>query len=253
MGDRSVDLRPEIAPVLKCAAHSLRIFLEFAGIVGAGEEVLQENRVRNPHWPKVPHRRAQLARAHRPVAGEGDIPHFHRGAFLDDEVDRDRGGRDGLDFRLYRRELVPVFGQQFADHIDRPRQPGGIIGAFHREAGDMLFLEAVQNIRSRDRVQALVVDLADGWLFFNDDVENNALGGILPRNLQILEVSGVPERVEVALDGRRIVGISGVGKQPRQHRLSGNAAIADHSDLGHNTRLGSDVLLSPGNQTGTAK
>ena len=131
-----------------------------------------------------------------------------------------------------------MFGQQFADHIDRPRQPGGIIGAFHREAGDVLFLEAVQNIRGRDRVQALVVDLADGRLLFNDDVENDALGGILPRDLQILEVSGVPERVEVALDGRRIVGISGVGKQPRQHRLSGNAAVTDHPDLGHNTRLG---------------
>ncbi len=117
----------------------------------------------------------------------------------------------------------------------------------------MLFLEAVQNIRGRDRVQALVVDLADGRLFFNDDVENDALGGILPRDLQILEVSGVPERVEVALDGRRIVGISRVGKQPRQDGLSGNAAVADHPDLGHYARLGGDVLLSPGNQTGTAK
>src|ERR1700722_5920102 len=187
------------------------------------------------------------------VAGEGDIPHLHGGAFLDDEVDRDRGRRDGLDVRLYRRKLVPVLGQQFADHIDGPRQTGGIVGAFHREAGDMLFLEAVENIRSRDRVQALVVDLADGRLFFNDDVENDALGGILTCNLQILEVSGVPERVEVALDGRRIVGLVGVGKEPRQYRLSGDAAIADYPDLGHYTRLGGDVLLSPGIQTGTAK
>jgi hypothetical protein len=42
--------------------------------------------------------------------------------------------------------LMPVFSQQRADHIDGPRQPRGIIGTFHREAGDMLFLKAVQNI-----------------------------------------------------------------------------------------------------------
>ena len=238
MGDGIADPGPEIAPVLKRAAHPLCIFLEFAGIVGTGEEVLQENRVRDPHRPEVPHRRAQLARTHRLVAGESDIPDFYRGAFLDDEVDRDRGRRNGLDVRLYGRELVPVFGQQVADHIDRTRQPGRIVGALHREASDMLFLEAVQNIRGRDRVQALVVDLANSRLFFNDDVENDALGGILARDLQILEVSGVPERVEVALDGRRIVGIPGVGKQPCQYRLSGNAAIADYPDLRHHTRLG---------------
>jgi hypothetical protein len=72
---------------------------------------------------------------------------------------------------------MSMFGQQGADHIDRARQTGGIIGAFHREAGHVLFLEPVQNIRGRDRVQALVVDLANGRLFFNDDVENEALWG----------------------------------------------------------------------------
>ena len=158
------------------------------------------------------------------------------------------------DVWLHSCELVPVFGQQGADHIDRPRQPRRIVGALNREA-DVLFLEAVENVRGGDRVQALVVDLANGRFFFNDHVENDALGGILPGDLQILEVSGVPERVEVALDGGWIVGISNMGEKARQHRLSGNAPVADHPDLLDDVRRvrRGDVLLSPGNQTGTAK
>src|SRR6202035_722746 len=83
---------------------------------------------------------------------------------------------------------------------------------------------------------------------------------VLPGDLQILEVSRVPERVEVALDGCRIVDISLMAEQPRQHRLSGNAAVADHPDLldhvlrrGGGSRWSGGALLCPGIQTGTAK
>ena len=89
--------------------------------------------------------RAQVARAHRVISGEGDISHLYRGAFLDVEVDGDRRGRDRLDIRLDGCKLMPVFGQQGADHIDCPRQPGGIVGALHREA-DVLFFEAVEDV-----------------------------------------------------------------------------------------------------------
>ena len=80
------------------------------------------------------------------VAGKGDVAHLDRGAFLDDEVDRDRGRRNGLDVRLHRGKLMPVLGQQRADHVDRSRQLGGIVGAFNREARDVFFLKAVENI-----------------------------------------------------------------------------------------------------------
>src|SRR5271156_2996829 len=85
-----IDRGPEIAPILQRAANPLGIFLEFAGVVGAGEDVLQEDGVRNSNGPQVFHGRAQLARTHRAIALEGDISHLDGRAFLDDEVDGDR-------------------------------------------------------------------------------------------------------------------------------------------------------------------
>ena len=214
----------------------------------------------NPDRPQISHRCAQLARRHRVVAGKGDVPHLDRGAFLDDEVDRHRRGRNGLDVRLYRRKLVPVLGQQGADNVDGACQACRIIGALYRET-DVFFLEAVQNVRGRDRVQTLVIDLANRRFLFDDHIENDALGRVFPRDLQILEIARIPQRIEVALDGCRVVDISGMGKQPRQHSLSGNAPVPDHSDLldcvfrrgsGCSRRRGG-ALLCPGIQTGTAK
>ncbi len=119
------------------------------------------------------------------------FPTFTVGPSLMMKLIGHRGGWNGLDVWLHGGKLVPVFGQQGADHIDRPRQPRGIVRALDRKA-DVLFLEAVENVRGGDRVQALVVDLPNGGLFFDDHVENDALGGIFPGDLQILEVSRVP-------------------------------------------------------------
>src|SRR6202030_2435768 len=63
---------PEIPAILQRAANPLGIFLELAGIVGAGEDVLQEDRVRNPDRPQVSHGRAQLARRHSVIPGKAN-------------------------------------------------------------------------------------------------------------------------------------------------------------------------------------
>ena len=48
------------------------------------------------------------------VAGEADVAHLHRGAFLDVEVHLHRGRRNGLDLGLDGGELVAVLGQDLA-------------------------------------------------------------------------------------------------------------------------------------------
>ena len=113
-----------------------------------------------------------------------------------------------------------------------------IVLALDGEA-DFLFLEAIEHVGLRDRVEALVVDLADGGLFFDEDVEDDALLRVFPLDAQILKVAGVPERVEVALDGDGIVGVTGMGEQAREYGLLGDAAVADDADrLNCGGRLG---------------
>ena len=76
---------------------------------------------------------------------------------------------------------------------------GGVVLALHRKP-DLLLLEAVENVGVRDAFSSLVIDLADGGLLADKDVQNDALLRVLALDAQIFEVARVPERVEVALD-----------------------------------------------------
>ncbi len=82
-----------------------------------------------------------------------------------------------------------------------------------------------------DGVVALVIDLADRGALANEDVEDDALFCIFSLNAQVFKVAGVPERIEVALDRNRVVGVAGMGEEARKDRFLGNAAIADDPDL----------------------
>jgi len=50
---------------------------------------------------------------------------------------------------------------------------------------------------------------------------------VLALDAHIVEVARVPERVEVALDGDRVIGVAGVGKEAGQHGFFRNAPVAD--------------------------
>ena len=56
---------------------------------------------------------------------------------------------------------------------------------------------------------------------------------------EVFEVAGVPERVEVALDGERIVGVADAAEQAGKDGFLGDAPVADDADLGD------DLLLRP--------
>ena len=83
----------------------------------------------------------------------------------------------------------------------------------------------------RDGVETRVVDLADGGLFTDEDTRTDALGGVLFFDADVFEVAGVPERVEVALDGTGVVVIADVGVEAGEDRLLGDAAVADDANL----------------------
>ena len=76
----------EVAVVLVGHADPLGVFFELAGVVGAGEEVLQEDGMRNADRPQVPHGGAKGAAVDVLVAGEADVADLDRRAFLDVEA-----------------------------------------------------------------------------------------------------------------------------------------------------------------------
>ncbi len=166
------------------------------------------------------------------VAGEANVAHLHRRAFLDVEDDLHRRGGNCLHFGLDRRKLVAVLGLNRAQHCLGPLDLRRVELALHRKR-DLFLFEAVQHIRLRNRVQTLVGNVADRRLFLNIDVQDHALLRVLALDAQVLEVAGVPERVKVAFYRRRVEGVADVRKQTRQHGFLRDAAVADYADLLH--------------------
>ncbi len=68
------------------------------------------------------------------VAGELDIAHLDRGAFLDVEVHLHGGRGDGLDFGLDGGELVAMLRQHVAEHGLGAFDCGRVELAFHARA-----------------------------------------------------------------------------------------------------------------------
>src|SRR6185503_7024872 len=59
------------------------------------------------------------------------------------------------------------------------------------------------------------------------NVENDALFGVFTLDAEILEVTGVPERIEIAFNGDRIVSITYMREHSRQDGLLRDTAVAD--------------------------
>ena len=99
------------------------------------------------------------------------------------------------------------------------------------ERRNLLLFEAVEHVGHRHAVQALVVDVANGGFFADKHIQEDALFGILALDAQILEVAGVPERVEIALDGDGVVGVALVGKHAGEDGFFGDAPVANDANL----------------------
>ena len=122
-----------------------------------------------------------------------------------------------------------------------------VILALDGEA-DLFLLEAVEDIGLRDRVQTFVVDFADRGLFTDINVEDDAaLGIVFALDADVFEVPGVPEGVEIALDGGGVEGLAFMAEEAGDDRFLGNAAVADDANLGNR------LLLCPCRKDGEAK
>ena len=182
------------------------------------------------------------------VAFEADFSHFYLRAFMDDEEDADGGGGNGMDFGADGGELAAVFSQQFFDGDFGFLDFGGVVLVFNAEA-DFAVLEAVEDIAGGDRIQAFVVNAADGGLLFDVDIDDPALGTFLALKADVFKISGIPQSVEIALQGRGIVSIAGLGgRHAGTDTLRGNAAAAINVDVLNDILLGAGRARLDGNR-----
>ena len=130
-----------------------------------------------------------------------------------------------------------MFGQKLFNGDFGLLNLGGIILALDREP-DFTFLESVEYVTGRDRVQAGVVDLPDGRALFQINVENPSLGRLLALNADVFEISGVPQRIEIALYGGWVVNVPGFCEDSRFDGFGGNAAVAVDPNIHDEVFLG---------------
>ena len=173
------------------------------------------------------------------VAPETDVADLDLRAFLDHEGDGDGGGRDGTDFGADGGELTAVFGEQSFQDDFGFLDFGGVVLALDRQP-DLAVLEAVEHVAGGDRVESGVVDFADRGPLFDVDVNDPALGALLALEADVLEITGVPEGVEVPLDGGGVVDVADFGEDAGFDGVGGNAAVAVDHDANDEVLLGGD-------------
>jgi len=164
------------------------------------------------------------------IAPEADVPNFNLRPFADNKRDTDGSGRDGADFGANGGELTSVLGEQLFQRDLGLLDLRGIVLVLDRES-DLAFLETVENVAGGNCIQAGVVDLTDGGALFDIDVEDPTFGVLLALETDVLEVARVPERVEVAFDGRRVVDVATFSEDAGLDRLGRNAAVAVNADI----------------------
>ena len=235
----------EVATVLEFGAHALGIFVELGGVVGFGKNIFKNDGVRNADRLEVLHGPAQGAGLDVDIAAELNFSDFDLRAFLDDEGEADGGGRNGADFGANDGKLAAVLGEQIFEYDFGFLDFGGIVLALDGET-DLTLLEFVEHIAGGDRAQADVVDLADGGALFDVDVEDPALGALFALKADVFEVAGVPEGVEVALEGGGVIDVADFGEDAGFYGFGGDAAAAVNLDA-------DDEVLLTGRRGGEKK
>ena len=119
---------------------------------------------------------------------------------------------------------------------------GWIVLRLGRET-NFVGLETLKNVALGNCVYAGVRNGPNARAFLDVNVQDPALRGRLALKPDVLEISGVPKRIEVALDCGGVIHISGSGKDAGANRLRGNAAIP----VDHNFR--DDILLPVSQRT----
>src|ERR1019366_842497 len=218
-------------------ADAFRVFFEFGGVVGLGDEVFQKNGVRDADGLQVLHRRAQGAVIDVFVAPEAYPTHLNLRPFANHERDADGVGRNRAHLGANRRELTPVLREQLFQRHFGLLDLGRVVLVLHRQS-HFAILEAVEHVAGGNRIQAGVVDLADGRPLLEVDVKNPAFGALFALKADVLKVARVPQGVEVAFDGGRVVDVADLGKDAGPDRVGRDAAVAVDGDPDDQILLG---------------
>ena len=123
---------------------------------------------------------------------------------------------------------MAVLGLQILDHHLGLFDLRGIKLTFHRKA-HLAILEAVENVGFGDGFNAVVLDAADDRPL--DHVKDHDFGirfrgAVLHLEADVLEILGVPKRLEVAAQRFFIVRIAASGEDARLQRLGAYPAIS---------------------------
>src|SRR5579863_2619586 len=135
-----------------------------------------------------------------------------------------------------------MLGKQVLDGNFRLLDAGGIVLTLHRKT-DLIQLETVQDVTVGNRTGSDVGNFPNCRLLLDLDDDAPALRGLFTRELDVFEVAGVPQRVEIALHGGRVVNIARFGKNTSPDGLRRDAPVTGDVDLGDN------VVLRPGQAT----
>ena len=147
------------------------------------------------------------------VADKSDLADVNFGTFFHHEGDANLGRRNRADLGAHGGELPAMLGQQFFDRYLGLFDLGGVVLALRGQT-DLAVLEAIQDVALGNRIQAQVFNFADGGTLFDIDVDDPALGRLLPLESDVFEVTCIPERIKVALQGRRIINVPDTGEDP---------------------------------------
>src|SRR5437016_5963697 len=177
------DLEVTVVPI-EAANADFQILAQLFAVVGLGEHRDIPEVKRNRLRPVMAHGTNQLAAAESVFSLEFDFANLDLRAFLDFEDENDSvAGSNAFVLRSNFRELPAVLGQQFLQHDFGFLDFGGIKLAFDAQS-DFAFLEAVENVRFGNGVDAVVTDAADLRALFNFKYDNftvRAIVGIFPR------------------------------------------------------------------------
>src|SRR5438067_1205258 len=182
------------------------------------------------------HGLAQLTAFHVLVAHECNAADFYLWPFADYEGKTYRRRRNRPYFSTNCGELMAVLGLQVTDDDFRLLHLGGVVLRFRRE-GDFILLEAVEDVAFRDRVNPHVIDLSYARLLFYINMKDPAFGGSLALKANVLEIPGVPEGVEVALDSRLVINIARAAENMGTYAFCGDAAVSMYLNPADNVGL----------------
>src|SRR5208283_5042696 len=154
---------------------------ELVVVVGLAEHIEFRYAQGNPVRPVIVHRADQFPAAEDVVPRKQDLSDFNFRTLVDFEYQDHRVARsNALVLRRHRRELFAMLRQEFLQHHFRFLDTRGVELALHRQP-DLLFLEAVQDVRLGYRLYPVIADAANHRPL--DDSKSNDFAARLVRRI----------------------------------------------------------------------